>query len=194
MKLINIGSLEELESINGDKERTFLLLYKSGTENSDCTIKALQGSVTDNMDDITFLGADVKKVRDIHTNYGIETVPALLEFRSGRLNNIFKGCNSSGFFSSVIHGGHSVSAATEGRKQKSVTVYSTPTCTFCNSLKTYLRERKVQFRDIDVSIDQKAAGQMVNKSGQQGVPQTEINGQIIIGFDKKKIDDLLELG
>lgn len=193
MKLNNIGSLKELESIAGDKKRTFLLLYKSGTENSDCTIKALLGAVTADMDDITFLRADVKNVRDIHTKYGIETVPALLEFRSGRLNNIFKGCNSPGFYSSVIKGGNNVSTVTAEKKQKNVTVYSTPTCTFCNSLKSYLKERNVQFRDIDVSVDQKAAAQMVNKSGQQGVPQTDINGQIIIGFDKKKIDNLLEL-
>ncbi|HDZ41741.1 MAG TPA: NrdH-redoxin [Bacteroidetes bacterium] len=82
----------------------------------------------------------------------------------------------------------------EEKRQKNVTVYSTPTCTWCNTLKSYLRERKIQFRDIDVSADQKAAGQMVNKSGQQGVPQTDIDGHVIVGFDKKKIDSLLESG
>ena len=81
-----------------------------------------------------------------------------------------------------------------GVVQKRVTVYSTPACSWCNTLKSFLKERKVQFRDIDVSLDQKAAEQMVNKSGQQGVPQTEIDGQIIVGFDKKRIDSLLELG
>jgi glutaredoxin len=49
----------------------------------------------------------------------------------------------------------------------------------------------VHFRDIDVSKDQKMAQELVKKSGQQGVPQTEINGRIVVGFNKPKIDEML---
>ena len=69
-----------------------------------------------------------------------------------------------------------------------IKVYSTPTCPWCVKLKEYLDEKKVKYKNIDVSVDQKAASEMVKKSGQMGVPQTEINGKIIVGFDKEAID------
>lgn len=72
-----------------------------------------------------------------------------------------------------------------------VTVYSTPTCPFCKQLKAFLEESKVAFEDIDVSADQEKAQEMIKKSGQMGVPVLEANGEIIVGFDKKKVSELL---
>ncbi len=69
-----------------------------------------------------------------------------------------------------------------------VKVYSTSTCPWCTRLKAYLKEKGVEFENIDVSTDQEAAQKMIEKSGQMGVPQTEINGKMIIGFDKDAID------
>jgi glutaredoxin-like YruB-family protein len=74
-----------------------------------------------------------------------------------------------------------------------VIVYSTPSCPWCNATKRYLRERGIRFYDVDVSKDKKAAEEMVRKSGQMGVPVIDINGHIIIGFDRAKIDKLLGL-
>jgi glutaredoxin 3 len=75
-----------------------------------------------------------------------------------------------------------------------IKVYSTSTCPWCTKLKEYLDEKKVKYESIDVSQDQEAAQAMVKKSGQMGVPQTEINGKIIVGFDKEAIDkELAEL-
>jgi len=80
----------------------------------------------------------------------------------------------------------------ESKKAK-VIVYSTPTCPYCHAAKDFLKENKVEFKDIDVSKDQKAAEDMVERSGQMGVPVLEINGQIIVGFDKEKIKKALKL-
>ncbi|MCX8025672.1 MAG: glutaredoxin family protein [Thermanaerothrix sp.] len=77
--------------------------------------------------------------------------------------------------------------------QPRVIVFSTPNCPFCNMAKRYLRERGIKFRDVDVSRDAAAARDMVRRSGQQGVPVIDINGQIVIGFDRPKIDRLLGL-
>lgn len=74
----------------------------------------------------------------------------------------------------------------------SVTVYSTPTCPFCHKAKDYLKEKNVEFTDIDVSADQAKAEEMVKKSGQMGVPVLDINGEIIVGFQKEVIDSALE--
>jgi glutaredoxin-like YruB-family protein len=76
---------------------------------------------------------------------------------------------------------------------KKVVVFSTPTCSWCRRLKSYLKENNVRFKDIDVSKDTKAAQDMIRKTGQQGVPQTWINNVPVVGFDQQKIDRLLGL-
>ncbi len=73
-----------------------------------------------------------------------------------------------------------------------ITVYSTPTCPYCHMLKGFLKEKKISFVDVDVSKDHAAAMRMVEKSGQMGVPQTEINGKMIIGFDPESIEEELK--
>lgn len=76
---------------------------------------------------------------------------------------------------------------------KKVIVFSTPTCSWCRNIKSYLKENKIQYTDVDVSRDAKAARDMIRKTGQQGVPQMWINNVPIVGFDKNKIDKLLNL-
>lgn len=76
---------------------------------------------------------------------------------------------------------------------KTVKVFSTPTCPYCHMTKAYLKDKKVSFEDIDVSQDQGQAMQMVQKSGEMGVPQLWIDDQVVIGFNKPAIDQLLGL-
>lgn len=70
---------------------------------------------------------------------------------------------------------------------KKVKVYSTPTCPFCIRAKQFLKESAVNFEDIDVSVNHEAAQEMINRSGQMGVPVIDIEGELIVGFDKDKI-------
>lgn len=72
-----------------------------------------------------------------------------------------------------------------------VTVYSTPTCPWCTRAKSYLTEIGVPFEEKDVSVDVAAAREMVKMSGQIGVPVLSIDGNVVVGFDKKRIDELL---
>lgn len=74
-----------------------------------------------------------------------------------------------------------------------VTVYTTTTCPYCDMAKRYLKENKIEFKEVNVQNDPKAATEMVEKSGQMGVPVLDINGQIIIGFDKDAINKALKL-
>lgn len=76
---------------------------------------------------------------------------------------------------------------------KRVVVFSTPTCPHCTNVKRYLKQNGVRFKDVDVSRDSRAAAEMVRKTGQQGVPQLWINNRPVVGFDRSKIDTLLEL-
>ncbi len=73
-----------------------------------------------------------------------------------------------------------------------MTVYSTTWCGFCHQAKKYFDSIGVKYDDIDVEKDPKAAEAMVQKSGQMGVPVIEIGDNIIVGFNKPKIDDLLK--
>lgn len=74
-----------------------------------------------------------------------------------------------------------------------VIIYSTPSCVYCRLAKEYFKENRVQYKEIDVAADQKKAEEMIEKSGQLGVPVIEIDDQIIVGFDKPKIQHLLGL-
>lgn len=74
-----------------------------------------------------------------------------------------------------------------------VTVYSTPTCPYCKMVKEFLVENKIEFEDVNVAEDQEAAKQMIEKSGQQGVPVIDVDGEIVIGFDEAKLKELLNV-
>jgi len=76
---------------------------------------------------------------------------------------------------------------------KKVKVYSTSTCSFCQKAKQFLDESGIEYESIDVSTDQKAAQEMIERSGQMGVPVIDIEGEIIVGFDKDKISQALGL-
>lgn len=77
-------------------------------------------------------------------------------------------------------------------KKHTVKVFSTPTCPYCYMAKDYLTEKKVAFEDIDVSKDQTQAVAMVSRSGQMGVPQLWIDDEVVVGFNTRRIDELLD--
>lgn len=74
---------------------------------------------------------------------------------------------------------------------KKIRIYSTPTCPYCIRAKQFLNENNIVFEDIDVSSDHAAAEEMVRKSGLMGVPVLDIEGEIIVGFDKERIKQVL---
>ena len=187
MKLISIESFEMLQEQLLDHPEAYLLLYKSGSEASECALKNAHDT---NKEGVVFMVADVAKVRDIHMEYGIKTAPILLNFVRGGLQNSFKGCNDVSFYEKIFAQDYFVKGE-EGQDQKRVTVYSTTSCSWCTTLKNHLKAHGIRYQDFDISKDTKAAEEMVKKSGKQGVPQTNINGQMIVGFDKAKINSLL---
>ncbi len=186
-----ISNINDLQIEIEANEKVWLLLYKKGSEQSDCAYKNFVDS-EDEKKNRVLLNADVNSVRDIHTEYKITSVPTLLSFEKSELKNIVKGCYQPEQFNAIFEKSSYISSGSgEGKTQKSVTVYSTPTCSWCTVIKRHLQENGIRYREVDVSADQKAAEEMVKKSGQQGVPQTDINGQIVVGFDKTRINSLL---
>ncbi len=74
-----------------------------------------------------------------------------------------------------------------------VKVYSTPTCPWCHVAKKFFKDNGIEFEDYDVSADREAADEMVEKSGQMGVPVIDINGNIIVGFNQGAIKRALKM-
>ncbi|MBT4870410.1 MAG: NrdH-redoxin [Candidatus Diapherotrites archaeon] len=73
-----------------------------------------------------------------------------------------------------------------------VIVYSTTTCPYCVMVKDWLKGKNVEYEDFNVGTDQEKAKEMMDKSGQMGVPVIDIEGEVIIGFDKPKLEAALE--
>lgn len=74
-----------------------------------------------------------------------------------------------------------------------IKIYSTPTCPWCKKAKAYLDEKGFKYESINVAEDQVAQKEMIEKSGQMGVPVIDIDGKIIIGFNVEKINESLNL-
>ena len=73
----------------------------------------------------------------------------------------------------------------------SIKIYSTPSCPYCHMLKEYLDEGGFKYQDVNVAEDLAAREEMVEKSGQMGVPVSDIDGNIVVGFDREKVNQLL---
>lgn len=78
-------------------------------------------------------------------------------------------------------------------KPKRVIIFTTPTCTYCTAAKQYLRKHRVKFREVDISRDPSAARDVMRRTGSMGVPVLDIGGKIVRGFDRPKINDLLDI-
>jgi glutaredoxin-like YruB-family protein len=189
--MIQVYSYSDLLNAIKNKEKAYLLLLKQGSEISDCAYKNIAAGAKD-VKDLVILYADINKIRDIHDKYNITTVPSLLEFEMGVFKNLIKGCNDVKYYKALFEDAiYYAETKNQEKPQKQVNIYSTPTCSWCNALKAYLKLHRIRYNDIDVSRDQRAAEELLRRSGQTGVPQAEINGEIIVGFNKTRINELL---
>lgn len=135
---------------------------------------------------------DVQKVKGIHKEYGVDSVPTLLVMKNGREIGKFLGVESATFYATQLAGAAPSHMAGPSRKKPlRVTVYTSPGCSPCGLVKAYLREHGISFSSIDISRDERAAREIVRRSGQQAVPQIDINGRIVVGFDQTKLANLL---
>jgi len=73
-----------------------------------------------------------------------------------------------------------------------VTVYSTNTCPYCDMMKNFLQQNQISYTEVNVQQDQPAAQKLVETTGQMGVPQTNINGQWVLGFDPERVLELVK--
>lgn len=147
----------------------------------------------DNKDsNVKFVKINVDQEQELAGQYGVMSIPTVIFFKDGKKASQRVGVSQKNEYEDSIKKTLSHVPAAKGTRGK-VKVFSTPTCPYCHMAKAYLKDKKIEFEDIDVSQDQNQARIMVEKSGEMGVPQLWINDEVVIGFNKPVIDQLLGL-
>jgi glutaredoxin-like YruB-family protein len=191
--LHEITSLDQFNAVKTQNEFFLLGFYNDKSDNAKEAMKRLDAAHDDFSDTPVYV-VNATNVRDIHPLLGVNSVPTILALKKGAVAKNIQGLQSKEHYEMLFYDAPVHNADGSEKKQPSVMVYSTPTCSWCNRLKQYLRKNRVLFSDIDVSRDQNAAKELVNRTGQMGVPQTNIGGEWIVGFDQAKFDKLLGIG
>lgn len=147
--------------------------------------------------EVEVFAVDTAVVRDVHGRLGVTAVPTVAVVEAGAVTQRLVGMNTAQAYATALLGpGIALDGRSAGGGDKAahrVTVYTGPTCVWCTRVKAYLDDKRVRFKEIDVSRDPRVAQQLVQKTGQTGVPQLDIDGTWIVGFDKARIDKLLGL-
>ena len=182
----------DLDKLKKDNEALLIIIfYADSSEKSKKALNALK-IVKDENTKAPIFGVNVSKVRDIHPVYGVNTVPTVLVLKEGTISNIIYGIQDKKYYESLLYDTPAfISTEKKEKKPRRVVVYSTPTCSWCRTVKSYLKKNRIVFREVDISRDEKAAQDLMRRSGQMGVPQTDIDGRIIVGFDKPKLNAIL---
>jgi len=142
--------------------------------------------------DVPVCAIDVMEVKGLHERHGVTEVPTAVVLKNGKEIDRIEGVESAAFYALRFAGTAPRHIARPTRKKpRRVTVYSGPGCPACGQLKTYLRTHGVHFTEVDISRNQQAAEKLMRKTGYQAVPQTDINGRIVVGFDRNKLAALL---
>ncbi len=141
---------------------------------------------------VKFIKINVDQEQELAGKYGVMSIPTVIFFKDGKKATQKIGVSQKSEYEDTIKKTLSFVPPAKGAVGK-VKVFSTPTCPYCHMAKTYLKDKKIEFEDIDVSQDQTQARAMVERSGEMGVPQLWIGDQIVIGFNKPVIDELLGL-
>lgn len=76
-------------------------------------------------------------------------------------------------------------------ENKKVTIYTTPTCVYCRQAKSYFKQEGIEYEEKDVSTSREALDEMVDKTGQMGVPVIDVSGHVMVGYNQQAFEDLL---
>lgn len=142
--------------------------------------------------DIPVFVVNVQKVKGVHKQFEVERVPTVLAIEKGEVTKSVEGVQGARFYGLHFAGAEPSRAAVSGGSTvRHVVVYSGPGCPACGLVKNYLRRHGVSYREVDISRDPRAAEKIARRSGQMAVPQTDINGRLVVGFDRATLDRLL---
>jgi len=186
-----ISDRRHFDELQEKHDSLVLFFYGAFSEPARRALLEVEKFTRDN-EDVPAFGIDVQKVKGLHKEFGVENVPTVVVLKSGRAAQSLEGVRSARFYSIALAGlAPSRPGEKPERRPKRVMVYSGQGCPPCGMLKSYLRGHSIAFREVDISRDERAARMLVRRSGQMAVPQTDIDGRLVVGFDRGKLDRLL---
>jgi len=181
-----------LESVRAEHADYFVLLFWGEfSEGARRALSEVEQFAAEH-EDVPVFVVDVQKVKGVHRQFDVERVPTVVAVEKGKVTKSVEGVQSARFYALHFAGAATVGAGRSAkRRPRRVIVYSGPGCPPCGLLKNYLRRHGVAFREIDISRDERAAREIVRRSGQMAVPQTDVDGRLVVGFDRAKLSRLL---
>lgn len=183
----HIESKEQLELILTQESRTFIMLYRSGYKQSECAVKNADYA-TYAKDKISLYALNLEENSELESLFNKYKAPTLLEYQNGKLAENTEGCQTPDLYLTLFEEKEKLIEDTQ-----IIEIYSSPNCPWCKTLKDYLFSNNILFTDVDISLDPEAMKTLVMESGHKGVPQTKIGNQFVIGFDKNKLNALLNI-
>ncbi|HHV74456.1 glutaredoxin [Thermoanaerobacterium sp. PSU-2] len=183
-----IKDRSEFEDIKKSADFFMLLFYSNKSQKS---LEALDNlkKFSDKNKDVKVYAVNASEVV-LHTEFGITAVPALIAYGDGKVQQIVYGVQTEDYYEKLLTTSP-VKSSDGSKKYHRVIVYTSPSCPWCSATKSYLRQNNIPFREVDVTKNPGAAEELVRRSGQRGVPQTDIDGTIVVGFDKARLNTLL---
>ncbi|MDI3309885.1 MAG: glutaredoxin domain-containing protein [Thermoanaerobacterium sp.] len=183
-----IKDRSEFEDIKKSADFFMLLFYSNKSQKS---LEALDNlkKFSDKNKDVKVYAVNASDVR-LHTEFGVTAVPALIAYGDGKVQQIVYGVQTEDYYEKLLSTSP-VKSSDGSKKYHRVIVYTSPSCPWCSATKSYLRQNNIPFREVDVTKNPGAAEELVRRSGQRGVPQTDIDGTIVVGFDKARLNTLL---
>src|SRR6056297_436808 len=135
--------ITNLDEIKQNSDSYFVLVYKSESDQSECALRSIKSAAKNAGVDVYL--ADVNKTRDVHKPIEVSSAPTFVKVQKGKPIKHVKGCQSESFYQTLLENKEFTSFSSTGGSGQAVIMYTTPTCTYCNSLKAYLNEKKVHF-------------------------------------------------
>jgi len=180
-----------LELARKHKDFFVLVFWGSFSGAAERVLRELK-EFADEYRDVPLYILDVQKVKGVHKEYGVDSVPTVLALKDGVEIERLQGVESAAFYAAKLCGmAPRHLQGTAKKKALRVTVYTSPGCAPCGLVKSYLRDNGIPFTAIDISRDEHAAREITRRSGQQAVPQIDVNGRIVVGFDRARLASLL---
>jgi glutaredoxin len=186
-----ITNIDELTALKKKHASFLALLFYSDSSERSKEALALLTNIKRQKPQMPIAAVNASKTRDIHPRFGITSVPTVITMKRDRLVKKVEGLQQRGIYEALFADAPRKRADGSEAPPMRVTVYSSPTCPPCGVVKAYLRKKSVPFRVIDISRDEHGAQEIMNRTGSAAVPQTDINGTVVIGADMARIDELL---
>lgn len=193
MSLTQVQSKDQVEEQLRASERAVLGFFGSFSESSKQALPEFETFAARHQETPSLV-VDVSKVKGVHQAWEVVSVPTVIVVERGRMVRRVSGAQTASYYERTLLPQEGVGKhETSPSREKRVVVYVSNSCPWCTKVKAYLRGRQVRFREVNVSNDPSAAAELTRRSGQTGVPQVDIEGEIVVGFDRQRIDALLGL-